>query len=68
MLQPTYLTPDQVAERLDVHSDTVRRWILSGRLRGFRVGIRYRVEPQEVERFIADGQITAQPTAATTAA
>jgi excisionase family DNA binding protein len=49
------LTVDQVAERLQVHPETVRRWLRGGWLRGVRLGgskLGYRVSEDELERFI----------------
>jgi len=33
----TFLTVQQVAERLQVHPDSVRRWIEAGLLKGYRL-------------------------------
>jgi excisionase family DNA binding protein len=54
----TLLTVEQVAERLQVHPETVRRWLRGGRLRGVRLGgskLGYRISEDELERFIAGG-------------
>jgi len=53
MEQDRYLTVEQVAERLQVHEETVRRWIRGGLLRGHLISRRagYRVRASEVERF-----------------
>ena len=50
-----YLTVEQVAQRLQVHPETVRRWLREGRMRGHRLGPRapYRIPATEVERFLA---------------
>jgi excisionase family DNA binding protein len=45
------LTPIEVAEQLDVSASSVRRWLAVGTLEGVRVGGRYRVRPQAVERM-----------------
>lgn len=52
------LTVEQVAERLQVHPETVRRWLRTGRLRGVRLGgskLGYRVSEEELERLITRG-------------
>jgi excisionase family DNA binding protein len=52
-----YLTVIEVAERLGVSIDTVRRWLRERRLIGFMPGGArggYRVRESELERFVAD--------------
>jgi excisionase family DNA binding protein len=52
----TLLTVEQVAERLQVHPETVRRWLRGGRLKGVRLGgskLGYRISEDELARFIA---------------
>ena len=53
MEQDRYLTVEQVAERLQVHEETVRRWLREGRLKGHLMSRRagYRIRESEVERF-----------------
>ncbi|MBI3978269.1 MAG: helix-turn-helix domain-containing protein [Chloroflexi bacterium] len=50
------LTVAQVAERLQVNPETVRRWLRSGRLRGILLGDRagYRVGASELRRFVEE--------------
>ena len=53
------LTVPEVAERLQVHANTVRRWLASGRIRGAKYGgdkTGWRVRPSEVERFIRESE------------
>lgn len=52
------LTVAEVAERLRVHPDTLRRWLRSGRLRGVMMGGRsggYRIKESEVMRVESEG-------------
>ena len=52
------LTVPEVAERLRLHPDTVRRWLREGRIQGAMMGGRaggYRVHESEVERVAAEG-------------
>jgi excisionase family DNA binding protein len=49
-LAETVLTPAELANRWKCTPGIVRRMIQDGRLRGFRVGDRYRVNLREVER------------------
>lgn len=57
----TMLTVDEVATRLRVHAETVRRWLRSGKLHGHLLGDRagWRIPASEVERLL-----TGQPSGA----
>lgn len=46
------LTPAQVAKRLQVHRDTVLRWIREERLIGTPVGNQMRIHPDDLETFL----------------
>ena len=49
------LTVQQVAERLKVNPETVRRWLRSGQLRGYLLGgdrAGYRVAADDLDTFI----------------
>ena len=49
------LTVREVAERLRVPEQTVRRWLRDGRLRGARLGgtkLGYRIAESDVETFL----------------
>jgi excisionase family DNA binding protein len=47
-----YLTPEQVAEQLQVTRRTVYAWLKMGRLHGVRAGKGWRIRPEEVESFL----------------
>lgn len=48
-----YVSLEAVAEQLDVTVNTVRNWIKSGRLTGYRVGPRVvRVDAAQIEQLI----------------
>ena len=51
-----WLTVAQVAERLQVHEETVRRWIRERQLPVLDLGKRagYRMRPADLDAFIAD--------------
>jgi len=51
-MKKKYLTVGQVAEQLDVHPNTVRRWLESGKLQAYRMGGRILVLRQDVDEFI----------------
>ena len=46
------MTPEQVAEKLQVKRRTVISWLQHGKLQGVRVGNLWRVKPEQVEQFI----------------
>ena len=50
------LTVEEVAERLQVHPETVRRWLRDGKLQGTRLGRRagWRITEAEYQRFLVD--------------
>ena len=48
------LTTDQVAKRLNVHSNTIFRWIKSGKLPAAKVGNTYRIKESALLAFIGD--------------
>jgi excisionase family DNA binding protein len=56
MAQETYLTVDDVARRLQVHADTVRRWIRQKELYAINLGgpAGYRISEAALERFIRE--------------
>jgi excisionase family DNA binding protein len=50
-----WLTLEQVANRLQVHVETVRRWVREGELPVLDLGKRagYRVQPADLDAYIA---------------
>lgn len=62
MTDERYLTVGQTAERLQVHSDTVIRWIKEGRLDALRLGGargRFRIAESALDRFLAPREVSA---------
>jgi len=53
MAQLPLLTPEQVAERLQVKERTVLDWLRAGDLRGLKIGRLWRVPPEDLEKFLA---------------
>ncbi|NUU99294.1 hypothetical protein XO12_03805 [Marinitoga sp. 1154] len=45
-------TPAEVAKILKVNSDTVRRYIRTGKIRASRVGKTYRITQKNIEEFL----------------
>jgi excisionase family DNA binding protein len=52
------LTIDDVADMLDVHPNSVRKWCKSGKLHSIRVGRRFRIAPSALDSFLRDGADT----------
>jgi excisionase family DNA binding protein len=52
------LTVEDVAERLQVHPETVRRWLREGRLEGYRISRRggWRIRIEAVEAMLMEMQ------------
>ena len=48
---PNLYTVEQVAELLDLHVKTVRRYVREGRLKGRRIGKEYRIARPDLEAF-----------------
>lgn len=46
------LTPEQVAERLQIVPKTVYRWLNDGRLEGVKLGRLWRVREDDLEAFL----------------
>jgi excisionase family DNA binding protein len=57
-MEQEWLTVAQVAELVQVHPETVREWLRTGRLRGHLISRRggWRVRRAEVERFLGGGE------------
>ncbi len=55
MTDERLLTPAQVAEHLQVNQATVTQWLREGRLRGFKIGKKWRVSVQDLTDFVESG-------------
>lgn len=53
MTQPTFLTLGEVADRLRVTTQTVRKLIHGGQLPAIRVGSQWRIAESEYDAYIA---------------
>ncbi len=63
MADVRWLTVEQICERLQVHRQTVRRWLRDGELHGVLIGDRagWRVDPDDLPAFLRDRGYTPQP-------
>jgi excisionase family DNA binding protein len=64
-----YLSVEKAASIAEVHADTIRGWVKSGRLREHRAGRELRILRSDLCRFLAsgstsDGRVTAEEEAA----
>ncbi len=51
------MTPEQVAERLQVKPFTIREWLRLGKMKGIRLaGKVWRVRPSDLEEFLRRGE------------
>jgi excisionase family DNA binding protein len=59
----TWLTVEEICGRLQVHRQTVRRWLREGDLHGVLIGDRagYRVHPDDLAAFLRARGYTPQP-------
>jgi excisionase family DNA binding protein len=58
----------EVAQRFQVHPNTVRNWVRSGDLRSLRTpGGHYRINPDDVADLLAQAQAPKQPATPDTA-
>ena len=57
-----YLTINDIKAELHVSHETVRQWILSGRLPHVKAGRMYRVRRSELERMLAATPLTSAGT------
>ena len=47
-----FYTPEEVAEKLSVRGNTVRKWLNDGILKGLKVGRVWRIKETELQEFI----------------
>lgn len=52
LIMETFLTVEQVASKLQIHWQTVLRYIKTGKLRAAKLGRGYRVDPIDLETFV----------------
>jgi len=52
MSEMELLTPEQVAQRLQVKARTVQEWLRSGRLVGLKLGKLWRIRPNDLAAFL----------------
>ncbi len=58
-------TADDVAERLNLHVKTIRRYIRDGRLKAKRIGKEYRITRADLDEFAGSSPAVGEPVART---
>ena len=58
-------TADQVAEVLNLHVKTIRRYVREGRLKGRRIGKEYRIARTDLDEFAGETRAAEKPVART---
>ena len=53
-----FLSPEEVAEKLDLNVRTIRRYIRDGRLNATRIGKQYRIAASEFQALVGSNQPT----------
>jgi excisionase family DNA binding protein len=49
-----YLTPEEIAIKLKVHEDTIRRWLRTGELKGIKIGKRqWRIRKADLDAYLS---------------
>ena len=63
MSNKEWITTKDIAERLDIHVETVRRWLRTGSLRGVHVGGKggYRIRQSDLEEFLRSRENSKAP-------
>ena len=55
-LTEKFYSVKEAANLLKVHYQTVRNWIVSGKLRAVKVGLSYRIPKSEIERNLTGSE------------
>ncbi|TSI12490.1 helix-turn-helix domain-containing protein [Bacillus sp. HY001] len=50
------LSTKEVAELLNVHKRTIIRYVQSGKLSGYKIGVQYMIPENEVKRFLEENK------------
>jgi acetyl-CoA synthetase len=53
--KPDVLTAEEAAQVLRVHTQTIKRWLADGKLKGIKIGRAWRVSRAEITRILEGG-------------
>lgn len=51
-----FLSTKESADYLNVHENSIRKWIKSGKLTAYKVGKDYRINVDDLQRFVEKGK------------
>ena len=57
-MQDRILTPDQVAEALQLHPFTILNYIKQGKLRSAKLGRVYRIKESDLNQFLEEAMVS----------
>lgn len=46
------ITAQEAAKRMSVQEETVKRWLRSGELKGYKMARRWKIDPADIDQFI----------------
>lgn len=49
-----FYTMKQIAEMMNVHINTVQRWVSSGKMEHYKIGQSVRVKKEDLETFLSE--------------
>ena len=52
-----FLDIKEVADMLDKHTRTIRRWVQNGDLTAYKIGGKYHFKQKDLEKFIEDSKL-----------
>ena len=47
-----WLTPEEVAAKIQIHPATVRDWVRKGEIKAHRIGTRIRIYPRDIQHLL----------------
>lgn len=53
-MEDTYLTPEEVAHRLNISVGTVKKLLREGVMPGHKIGNQWRINPQRLQDYLAE--------------
>jgi len=52
-----FYTTEEVAEKLKMDAETIRRFILAKKLKAYKIGTQWRIEEIDLNEFIKSGEV-----------
>lgn len=54
-MENKFYSVEELSEKLEMHIDTIRRYIREGRIKAIKFGRSYRIKEEEVKRILEEG-------------